>query len=164
MSELGKIENLDDGLYELRMERRYAKPVEEVWDALTRPERMKNWLAETTYDPTPGGAIVMDFGDGDVSRGEVRAFDPPRVFEFTSVDAHEKAETLIRFELRADGQGTELLLTQTRQTAWSVQRTAPGWHASLDLFEGVLEGDLREWGPAWEKAKGLYVERTRNLD
>src|SRR5207237_5217928 len=34
-----------DGRYVLHIERRFAHPVERVWESITRPERIKEWLA-----------------------------------------------------------------------------------------------------------------------
>ena len=39
----GTVEEVD-GRYVLRFERRFKHPVEKVWDAITRPERMKEWI------------------------------------------------------------------------------------------------------------------------
>lgn len=163
MSDLGTIEPIADGLFELRLERRYPQPLEEVWDALTRPERMANWYAECTYEPVAGSPITQDFGESGVSHGVVQVFDPPHCFEFTSIDGVEKAETVVRFELSRDGDETLVVLTQTRQTLWSVERTAPGWHACFELFAAELRGEQLEWDPVWERVKPLYVKRTRAL-
>src|SRR6266511_2822992 len=41
----GTVEEIG-GRYVLRFERRLPHPVETVWDALTRPERLRDWFGE----------------------------------------------------------------------------------------------------------------------
>ncbi len=41
----GTVEEIG-GRYFLRFERRLPHPVETVWDALTRPERLRDWFGE----------------------------------------------------------------------------------------------------------------------
>src|SRR2546430_9281832 len=44
----------------LRFERRYAFPPDEVWSALTTPERARRWLGELTIG---GGTAPLALGD-----------------------------------------------------------------------------------------------------
>ena len=49
---------------------------EEVWEALTEPERLEEWFApEVELDPTPGGEGVFRWGDGDERRATVRELE-----------------------------------------------------------------------------------------
>ena len=46
---------------------------EEVWEALTEPERLEEWFAsEVELDARPGGEGVFRWGDGDERRAIVR--------------------------------------------------------------------------------------------
>ena len=60
----------------MQVEREIVFPEEspaEVWEALTEPERLEEWFAtEAELDPTPGGAGVFRWGDGDERRATVR--------------------------------------------------------------------------------------------
>src|SRR3546814_8684651 len=63
----GVIEPTADGGV-IRFERRLAYPVDEVWDAVTNPERLADWWlpfdADITVDLRVGGELVMA-GRGD---------------------------------------------------------------------------------------------------
>jgi uncharacterized protein YndB with AHSA1/START domain len=49
---------------------------DEVWDALTEPERLEEWFAsEVELDARPGGEGVFRWGDGDERRAVVREAD-----------------------------------------------------------------------------------------
>ena len=48
-------------------------PREEVWEALTEPERLEEWFAtEAELDARPGGEGVFRWGDGEERRAIVR--------------------------------------------------------------------------------------------
>jgi uncharacterized protein YndB with AHSA1/START domain len=49
---------------------------EEVWEALTEPERLEEWFApEVELDARPGGEGVFRWGDADERRGIVRELE-----------------------------------------------------------------------------------------
>jgi uncharacterized protein YndB with AHSA1/START domain len=49
---------------------------DEVWDALTDPERLQEWFAsEVELDARPGGEGVFRWGDGDERRAVVRELE-----------------------------------------------------------------------------------------
>src|SRR4051794_4568437 len=51
---------------------------EEVWAALTDPERLGEWLGEIlAVELTPGGELVLRLPDGEERHGFVEAVDPP---------------------------------------------------------------------------------------
>ncbi|HET9116162.1 MAG TPA: SRPBCC domain-containing protein [Gaiellaceae bacterium] len=59
----------------MRVEREIVVPEapEEVWEALTEPDRLEEWFAtEVELDARPGGEGVFRWGDGDERRAVVR--------------------------------------------------------------------------------------------
>ena len=49
---------------------------DEVWEALTEPERLEEWFAtEVALDARPGGEGVFRWGDGDERRAVVRELE-----------------------------------------------------------------------------------------
>ena len=49
---------------------------DEVWEALTEPERLQEWFAsEAELDARPGGEGVFRWGDGDERRAVVRELE-----------------------------------------------------------------------------------------
>jgi len=78
----GEIRKTGD-TYELVFRRRYAKPIEKVWAALTVPERIADWFTQVTFHPRVelGARIEVVFPEtpDKIEPGEVIAFDPPRL-------------------------------------------------------------------------------------
>jgi uncharacterized protein YndB with AHSA1/START domain len=59
--------------------RTYPSPVEDVWDALTSPERLPRWFQPVSGELQVGGRFQVE-GNG---CGQVVTCDPPRSFEIT---------------------------------------------------------------------------------
>ncbi len=98
---------------------------EDVWEALTAPERLEDWFAnEAQVDLRPGGDVVFRWANGEQRHATVTEVDPERrlVFEW---DGDEGA---VEFTLADDGEGT--LLT--------VVESSPAWSTALDLQASAL--------------------------
>jgi uncharacterized protein YndB with AHSA1/START domain len=63
----------------VRMRRTYRAEPEELWDALTDPERMKRWFLPVTGDLKVGGSFELQGNAG----GEILECQPPQRFRVT---------------------------------------------------------------------------------
>jgi uncharacterized protein YndB with AHSA1/START domain len=64
---------------EVEREVTFPSPPEEVWEALTEPERLEEWFAnDVELDARPGGEGVFRWDDGEERRATVREVDEPR--------------------------------------------------------------------------------------
>lgn len=92
----------------LRYERRYDRPVETVWKALTDPVRLADWMGAAQVDPYVGGRYELFVDSPDPMRGRVVTWKPPELLEF-SWSSPEAPQSVVRCELRRDGAGTRLI-------------------------------------------------------
>ena len=89
-------------------------PVEEVWSALTEPERLEEWFAnDVELDLEPGGTGVFRWDDGDERHAVVEEVVPERRFAFTWDD-----ESRVEIELAEVETGTRVLVTETAGAGW----------------------------------------------
>ena len=110
----------------------------EVWTALTRPEKLVDWLAPGEIDPRPGGAVKLNFVDsGVVIDSLITNFDSWRVLEF-SWSAPGEPERPVRFELEPVGAAVGLGLTLSVPEGEDAGRGAAGWAAHLDMLAAAL--------------------------
>ncbi|WP_370941966.1 SRPBCC domain-containing protein [Amycolatopsis sp. cg5] len=65
--------------YTVELRRRYDAPIDDVWDAITSPERLRRWLKPVTGDLRPGGKFELDGGE----HGEILHCEPPRLLKMT---------------------------------------------------------------------------------
>ena len=59
--------------YTVEVRRRYDAPVEDVWNAVTDPQRLARWLKPVTGDLRLGGSFELDGGE----HGEILRCEPP---------------------------------------------------------------------------------------
>ncbi len=120
---------------------------ETVFEVVSSPDHVKQWWPDdAAYDPTPGSAGEIVFGERDAG-GAVVAFtvvdaDPPRSFAFrwthpAGEEAIEGNSLLVTFELTPRGPGTLLKMTESgfREMGWEV---------------AVLEEQYAEHGIGWD--------------
>ena len=131
----------DGDHYAVRFERLYGKPIDKIFAALTVPERLAAWLGAAEIEPRPGGRFVLVFTDPPYRmEGEVTAFDPPTLFEFSWPEKKNAAPSLVRFALSAEGPATRLILTQTFLDKDQLPSVAAGWHEHLDRLTLAADG------------------------
>jgi uncharacterized protein YndB with AHSA1/START domain len=99
---------------------------DEVWDALTEPERLADWFAnDVEVDLRPGGGASFRWSNGEERRATVTEVDPERRLAFEWDDEGE-----VQFTLEDDADGTRL----------TVVETTPAWSTALDLQALALVG------------------------
>jgi len=105
----------------MQIEREIVVPEspDEVWEALTEPERLEEWFAsEAELDARPGGEGVFRWGDGEERRAVVR-------------EAEEAERLVLDWD---DGGETAIELAQTEDgTRVRVVESAPEFSTALDL-------------------------------
>ena len=147
-----------DGAFVLRYERRLDHPVDRVWAALTEPDELAGWLAAAMLEPSVGGEVMLhwlntdDEGNEAILHGVITGWTPPELLEYAT-DIHG----LMRWELRADGDGTALtFVNENDHSADHLLLVLAGWHIHLDHLEDALDGtpvDWSTWSPA-TRARG----------
>jgi uncharacterized protein YndB with AHSA1/START domain len=131
-----------DGRTVLRMERELAHPPEKVWRALTDPAELAHWYpalveAELRLD----GAISFRFEDEDSigqeldNTGVIRAYEPPRLLEFTW------GSEVQRWEVEPTRSGCVLRLTSTYDDRPGSASYTSGWILCLDALDQSLGGN-----------------------
>src|SRR3954468_2281808 len=100
----------------MQVEREVVFPAspEEVWEALTEPERLEEWFAtEVELDARPGGEGVFRWGDGEERRALVREAEPE---ERLVLDWEDEGQVVLELE-EVDG-GTRVRVVE-RSPDWS---------------------------------------------
>ena len=144
-----------DGRNTLHFERRLRHPVEKVWRALTVADELRHWFPAAIEGERALGAPLRFVFDGDAApptEGEVTAFEPPKLFEFTW------GGELLRWELRPDDAGCLLRFTHTFKDRAGAASLAAGWHGCLDALGALLAGTPGEiMSPDWAARHEEYT-------
>ena len=126
------------------MEDRYDTDIDDLWSALTDPQRLARWLGEVDGDLRQGGEFrARYFASGWEGTGRVEVCEPSRRLLVLTKDADEPGEHAIEVTLAAEG--TEGALTSEGVV---VDRIAPDDQAPCPPGIGI---QLDHTGPAWEK-------------
>ncbi len=147
----------------ISFERRLRHPITAVWAAITDPRHRAAWFGPTTLDPREGGMLEM-VAEGPPAPAEMRrmsgrilVWDPPHVFEH---EWRQKivGDTVVRYELVADGDTTILRFSHSRLRTRDARGYIPGEHAFLDRLEAHLDGEeLPSWTARYGEVQGAYA-------
>src|SRR5688500_16043390 len=99
----------------IRREVVFEAPLEEVWQALTRPERLREWFAnDVQLDVRPGGTGVFRWDDGSLRHAVVEDVEEEQRLAFRWSD-EDGAESRVELALAdsPEGTGTRLTVTET---------------------------------------------------
>jgi len=127
-------------------------PTEKVWEALTRPELIKQYLfgTQVTTDWRVGSPITYEGvweGKAYKDKGKVLQVEPGKllVSSFWSSlaglpDVPESYQT-VRYDLSTEGSGTKLTITQDNNaTQEEANHSAQNWSMVLDGMKKLFEG------------------------
>jgi uncharacterized protein YndB with AHSA1/START domain len=97
----------------VRLSRAYAAEIEDVWDAITDPDRIARWFLPVSGDLRLGGTYQLEGNAG----GEIRVCEPPRRLLVTWIAGEPPGpedSSIVEVVLeRDDHGGTTLALTHT---------------------------------------------------
>ena len=143
----------------LRFSRRLPHPPDKVWRALTEEKHLAAWFPTTIEGElaVPGSSLVFGFRHVPIPPmdGQVLAFEPPRLLEFSWGDER------LRFELTAQPSGTLLAFSASFAETGRAARDGAGWHACLDELQYALDGLPVPWSTdeRWRLVNPEYVSR-----
>ncbi len=127
----------------LRFDRVFRSDIEDVWSAITTPERCRRWLGDPRL--TGGkGRLVMGDGDDEWAALEVRECVPPRLID-TDWAFPDSPPTRLRVTLAEDGPDrTRVIMEHTFPAGFPITRLpgyATGWHHFVDCLDAFLAGE-----------------------
>jgi uncharacterized protein YndB with AHSA1/START domain len=102
-----------DGKGIVHIEDRFGTDIDDLWSALTDPDRLARWYGQVEGNLRPGGEFrARVFASGWEGTGRVDACEPPRRLLVTSKEADAPEEEIIEATLTADGGQAILILDQ----------------------------------------------------
>jgi len=111
------------------LRRSYDSPIQEVWDAVTQPDRIKRWFMPISGDLRVGGSFQLEGNAG----GQILSCDPPRLLRAT----FGGPTSIVELRLTSQGErGTVLELEHTvpiemAQSGAGALYVGPGWDGAL---------------------------------
>jgi uncharacterized protein YndB with AHSA1/START domain len=139
-------------------------PPAALWQMLTDPAKLAEWLAPGRIEPGFGGAARLAFADsGTVIDSQVSAYDAGRLVEYSWSSPGEPARP-VRWEIAPAGAGSRLTLTLTTPAGEDPGRACAGWEAHLEMLEAALEGvPIKFPFDRFKAAREAYREKLAGL-
>lgn len=140
----------------ISLQRDYDAPIEDVWDALTDPERLSRWFLPVSGDYRIGGRFQFEGNAG----GQIVACERPYRLEVTWVygeTAGEAAASVLEIRLSSvDAESTRFELRHTAvvpEEAWAMfgpGAVGVGWEQGLLGLSLHLRGGSVDDPTAWQ--------------
>jgi uncharacterized protein YndB with AHSA1/START domain len=154
----------------IRLRRDYDAPIDDVWDALTNPERITRWFLPISGDYRVGGRYQLQGNAG----GEILSCERPHRFRVTWVygevaDPASVSELEVR--LTAAGEGTTTLelehIAVVPEDTWAMYgpgAVGVGWDGGLLGLSLHLRGESVGDPVAWQLSDEGRAFNTRSSD
>jgi uncharacterized protein YndB with AHSA1/START domain len=152
-----------DGKAVVRMEDVFDTGIDDLWSALTDPQRLARWIARVEGDLRLGGQFRASFTSGWEGPGRVDVCDPPRRLLVT-MDQDTQDETVIAAELSPDGEQTRLVVEERGLPFGEAADHGGGWQAHIEDLAAHLAGRPRtDWRTRWAELAPAYLAQQRAL-
>ncbi|UZN04953.1 SRPBCC family protein [Cellulomonas sp. S1-8] len=150
----------DDGA-RVTFRRAFPTSPEDLWQALTTPDRARRWIGALHGDLRPAGTYELRMGDddpdaADVARGEILACEPPEALELTWRFPGEPVSR-VRVTVTPEAGGAVLVLAHTALDASAARGYGGGWHVILDQLDDHCAGrPVRPWDELFPDRAARY--------
>jgi uncharacterized protein YndB with AHSA1/START domain len=145
-----------DGLGTVRVEDRFPTAIDDLWDAVTNPQRLARWLGTVEGDLRPGGAFTARFTSSWEGPARVEVCDAPHRLLVT-LEPGTSDETRIEALLMPDGAGTRLVVEERGFPLDRVAAHGAGWQVHIEDLGAHLDGrEPSVWVERWREIQGDY--------
>ncbi len=154
-----ELRNAPAHVVELR--RALRAPVADVWEACTRPERVRRWFLPLSGDLRPGGSFQLEGNAG----GTITTCEPPHRLQLTW-QFGDAEPSLVSLELAPAGDDTtELVLRHTvpeddRWAQYGPGAVGVGWDGALAGLAAFIAGDV---GPNDHQLMADFMRMSADL-
>jgi uncharacterized protein YndB with AHSA1/START domain len=136
----GVVTELPDGRLRLEFRRSWSDGPDDVWAALTEPDRLARWFGTYEGERSPGGRGTLTMTHEAEPVGEpvhIVECDPPRRLV---VEWAEQQGWRVELALAVESGRTTLHFVQVFAAGTDVADFALGWHWYLDKLDAVTGG------------------------
>ena len=145
---VGTLRRLDDDKGAVRMEDVYDTDIDDLWSAVTDPERLARWLVEVEGDLRVGGQVQVRFTSTWTGPGRIDTCDAPHHLLVT-LSPGTPDETVLEATLAPDGEKTRLVVEERGIPLDEIAGHGSGWQAHVEDLSRYLAGGESDWHSRW---------------
>jgi uncharacterized protein YndB with AHSA1/START domain len=155
---LGALRPVDADKGAVRVHDLYATDIDDLWSAITEPERLARWIAEVEGELSVGGEFNARFTSSWEGPGRVDVCEPPHRLLLTMSPGQDD-ETVIEALLSAEGGGTRLVIEERGLPIAALASHGAGWQAHIeDLAALISSHEPADWRSRWTELTPSYRE------
>jgi uncharacterized protein YndB with AHSA1/START domain len=137
-----------DGKGVVRIEDRYDTDIDDLWSAITSPDRLARWIGRVEGDLRPGGTFLLSTADLE-SDGRVEICERPRRLVVTTRETEasyrkgqgaEPFDEVAEATLTADGEQTILVIEVRGVPLDKAFAYGAGWQIHAENLAAYLDG------------------------
>lgn len=134
----------------------YATSIDDLWDAVTKPERLARWLAKVDGDLRVGGEFRATFTSSWDGQGRVDECDAPnRLVVTTWEEGREPNEIVVT--LTAEGASTRLVIEELGFSLEEYADHGAGWQVHAEDLHAYLDGrPTSDWSARWRELRPQF--------
>ena len=159
----------------VRIEDRYETTIDDLWQAVTDPDRLTRWYGQVEGDLSPGGEFRTYVADAEIEgTGRVEACEPPRRLLVTTRETEESYQDgqgvppfdeAVEVTLTADGEQTLLVIEVRGMPLDKIAFYGAGWQVHAEHLAAYLAGrDHGDTEARWGELVPAYQELAAALD
>ena len=150
----------DDGAGTVRIEDVFDTEIDDLWEAVTNPQRLARWLGTVEGDLRPGGTFSATFTSTWEGPGRVEVCDAPHRLLLT-LEPGTDDQTLVEAWLTPDGDATRLVVEERGFPLDRVADHGAGWQVHIEDLRAHLEGRAPSvWHDRWQELQPSYRAET----
>jgi uncharacterized protein YndB with AHSA1/START domain len=155
-----------DGKGVVRIEERFDTDIDDLWSAITEPERLVRWLGDVEGDLRVGGEFrARFFASGWEGTGRVEACEPPRRLKLQTRHQGQEGEHFMEATLSADGGQTVLVWEERGMPLDLLSAYGAGIQVHVEDLASYLAGNGRCDAEArWAELHPAYVALATDVD
>jgi len=159
-SVLGSLHSVD-GEGVVRMEDRLDTGIDDLWGALTDPDRLAHWFGEVEGELSPGGEFRVRIALAGARTGKVEACEPPQRLLLTMRDPDSQPgqpeQTVIEAHLIAEGAQTTLVWEELGMPVDLLPAYGAGIQIHVEHLADYISGrELRNVEVRWNELFPAY--------
>jgi uncharacterized protein YndB with AHSA1/START domain len=145
----------------VRMEDRFDTDVDDLWSALTDPDRLAHWFGEVEGELFQGGEFRVRIALAGERRGKVDACEPPQRLVLTMRDPDpqpgQPEQTVIEAQLIAEGGQTRLVWEERGMPVKLLPAYGAGIQIHVEHLADYINGrELRTAEDRWNELFPAY--------
>ncbi|WP_213813739.1 SRPBCC domain-containing protein [Glaciihabitans sp. dw_435] len=163
---IGSLRALDDASLDkgvVQMRDRFTTSIDDLWSAMTEPDRVARWIGEVDGDLSVGGTFTARLTSHWEGPARVDVCDAPHRLVITMRPGQDD-ETVFEARLSESDGGTDLVIEESGLPLSEIFAHGAGWQAHVEDLQTHIAGrEPGAWVDRWNELAPTYEAMAASL-